>query len=113
MRARLSFPDNLTQLNREELLYALSSINWTEEDKQRITRALAIKDLELCDKRIASAEHELSLTRNALLLYQGASNQNKKIRAAIADIRRKIELIQKRIHRYKARRETIINEYDI
>ena len=74
MRARLSFPDNLTQLNKEELLYALSSINWTEEDKQRITKALAVKDLELCDKRIASAEHELSLTKNALLLYQGASN---------------------------------------
>lgn len=113
MRARLSFPDNLTQLSREELLYALSSINWTEEDKERITKALAIKDLELCDKRIASAEHELSLTKNALLLYQGASKQNKEIRAAIADIRRKIELIQKRIHRYKVRKERMIDEYDI
>jgi uncharacterized coiled-coil DUF342 family protein len=112
MRARLSFPDNLTQLNREELLYALSSINWTEEDKQRITRELADREAELCDRRIRQAEDERAAVLATIAKLEEQTS-TKDIRNKIASLRCKRDVITERIRRYKVRKEGLIDEFDI
>lgn len=112
MRARLSFPDNLNQLNKEELLYALTKINWTREDKERITRELANREIELCDRRIRQAEDERAAVLATIAKLEEQTS-TKDIRNKIASLKDKRDTITNRIRRYKVRKEGLLNEYDI
>lgn len=98
MRARLEFPDSLSALSKEELLYVLHNIQWTSEDKERIEKALRERETDVIKERIEKVNREIEEYWKIYNNMDPEANKNKRM-----EVKQLIDMAIQRKKRYKAR----------